>query len=74
VGIKLISVRAAKDVLTIAVTGLLARLAGILAEEKIAIFAISTFDTDYILIRGEAVAKAKSGFEDSDIKTEIVKI
>jgi hypothetical protein len=58
----------------IAVTGLLARLAGILAEEKIAIFAISTFDTDYILIRGEAVAKAKRGFVDSDIKTEVVKI
>lgn len=31
--------------------GILARLSGIMAGEKISIFAVSTFDTDYILIR-----------------------
>ena len=31
--------------------GILARLSSILAGEKISIFAVSTFDTDYILIQ-----------------------
>ena len=49
------------------VTGLLARLAGVLAEQSIALFAISTFDTDYILIRAVNVEKAVKGFEDQNI-------
>ena len=32
-------------------TGLLSKVSGILAKEKISIFAISTFETDYILIK-----------------------
>jgi hypothetical protein len=47
----------------VGVTGLLARLAGILAKERIPIFAISTFDTDYILINAANLGKAKEGFE-----------
>lgn len=31
--------------------GILANIAGILAKEKISIFAASTFDTDYILVK-----------------------
>lgn len=41
------------------VTGLLAGLAAVLAAEKISIFALSTFDTDYILVPGDRKAKAK---------------
>lgn len=31
--------------------GILSRLSGILAREKIGIFAVSTYDTDYILVK-----------------------
>jgi uncharacterized protein len=54
------------------VTGLLARLATILAKKEIPIFAISTFDTDYILIRGTDVTKAVDGFQEEAIKTEVL--
>lgn len=33
--------------------GIIAELAGILRDEKIPVFVISTFDTDYILVREE---------------------
>ena len=38
--------------LDFALTGILARLAAPLAEAGISIFAISTYDTDYLLVRG----------------------
>lgn len=39
-------------------TGILASLANPLAEANISIFAISTFDTDYLLVKKENLAKA----------------
>lgn len=39
-------------------TGVLASVTGPLAEAKIGLFAISTFDTDYLLVKGENVARA----------------
>jgi uncharacterized protein len=39
-------------------TGILSSLAAPLAEAKISIFAISTFDTDYILVKKENLEKA----------------
>jgi len=38
--------------------GILSRLAGILAESKIGIFAVSTFNTDYILVKEENFDRA----------------
>ncbi len=38
--------------------GILAKIANILAENEISIFAISTFNTDYILIKKENYQKA----------------
>lgn len=38
--------------------GILARISGILAEEKIGIFAVSTYNTDYILTRTERFSDA----------------
>jgi uncharacterized protein len=55
-------------------TGLLARLASILAEKEIAIFAISTFDTDYLLIRGNKAANAEVAFRERDIEVEVIRI
>lgn len=36
--------------LDFALVGILARLTGLLAEEKIPVFVVSTFDTDYLLV------------------------
>ena len=38
--------------------GILAGISSVLADEKIAIFALSTFDTDYILMKQEQVDAA----------------
>lgn len=44
--------------LDFSLTGILARLATALAEAEISLFAISTFDTDYLLVRQERLAAA----------------
>ena len=40
-------------------TGILASLANPLAENKISIFAISTFNTDYLLVKSHSIEKAR---------------
>ena len=47
-----------KGTLDFALTGILARLSAVLAEEKIGIFAVSTFNTDYILTKSVHFARA----------------
>ena len=42
-----------QGVLDFSLIGILAKIAGILAERKIGIFAISTYNTDYILVKAE---------------------
>jgi uncharacterized protein len=44
--------------LDFAMTGVLAALAGPLAAEGISLFAISTFDTDYVLVREADLGRA----------------
>lgn len=44
--------------LDFALTGILARLAVPLAEAGISLFAVSTYDTDYLLVREAGVEKA----------------
>jgi hypothetical protein len=44
--------------LDFSLTGILASLLNPLANEGVSIFAISTFDTDYLLLRPEALASA----------------
>lgn len=45
--------------LDFALTGILAALSAVLAQAGVSIFAISTFDTDYILMKEENFDKAK---------------
>ena len=45
--------------------GILAGISGILARQKISIFAVSTFDTDYVLTKEEHFAKALSVLRDA---------
>lgn len=51
--------------LDFSLTGVLASLAGPLAGAGISIFAISTFDTDYLLVRSETLEKAIQVLEES---------
>ena len=41
-------------------TGILAGISDILAKENISIFAISTFDTDYILVRTRDISSSRT--------------
>lgn len=45
--------------LDFSLTGILAQLSHVLAEAKISLFAISTFDTDYLLVKSDDTDKAK---------------
>ena len=44
--------------LDFSLTGVLASLTGPLAREGISVFALSTYDTDYLLVKEEQLAKA----------------
>lgn len=44
-------------------TGVLAGISTVLAQAGISIFAVSTFDTDYILMKGENLGLAQSALE-----------
>ncbi len=52
-------------VLDFGLTGILASISTPLAEASISIFAISTFDTDYILVRKQQLAQAKKALTDA---------
>ena len=47
-----------EGVLDFSLVGVLSRLSGILADNGIGIFAVSTFNTDYILVKAENFEKA----------------
>ena len=47
-----------QGVLDFSLIGILSRLSGILAEHQIGIFAVSTFNTDYILVKTENCPRA----------------
>jgi len=44
--------------LDFSLVGILAELSGLLARQGISIFAVSTYDTDYVLVKGEKLAPA----------------
>ncbi|ORZ29038.1 ACT domain-domain-containing protein [Lobosporangium transversale] len=43
--------------------GIMANLSGALAENKISVFVVSTYDTDYILVKKDKALDAKTVFE-----------
>ena len=51
-------------------TGILAGISDILAQANISIFAISTFDTDYILVRSKDLSSARNKLRKADYKFE----
>lgn len=64
-GWKAIRIQGVLDFLLI---GILAKIAGILAENDISIFAVSTYNTDYILLKEEKYQKALKVLGDSGYK------
>lgn len=51
------------EVLEFSLTGILAGITSILAKEGIAVFAVSTFDTDYLLIKDASLSTALTALE-----------
>ena len=51
-------------VLEFSLVGILASLSGVLAQAGISIFAISTYNTDYLLVKEDAFARACSALAD----------
>ncbi|MEW6998606.1 ACT domain-containing protein [Colwelliaceae bacterium BS250] len=47
-------------------TGILSNISGVLAAKEISIFVISTFDTDYILIKQDSVENAVNALRAGD--------
>lgn len=47
-----------EGVLDFSLIGILSKISGILADNKIGIFAVSTYNTDYILVKAENFDKA----------------
>ena len=56
--------------LDLKLTGILAGLSDTLANAKISIFAISTFETDYVLIQKQVLETAKSALKSAGYKFE----
>ena len=54
-----------EGVLDFSLIGILSKICGILAENKIGIFAVSTFNTDYILIKKEQFSNALQALENA---------
>ena len=50
-------------VLDFSLTGILSGISGVLAKAKIGIFAVSTYNTDYILVKENDLAEALSALE-----------
>ena len=47
-----------QEILDFSLIGILSRISGILAENRIGLFAVSTFNTDYILVKSEDFKRA----------------
>ena len=54
--------------LAFSLTGIIAGIATVLSEEKISIFSLSTFDTDYILVKDNKLSATIKALEKSDYR------
>ena len=54
-----------KGVLDFSLVGILSRLSGVLADNDIGVFALSTFNTDFILVKKENFEKALGVLSDA---------
>ena len=59
-----------EGVLDFSLTGILSRLSAVLAENGIGIFAVSTYNTDYILVKAESLGKAMNVLREAGYETD----
>ena len=59
-----------EGILDFSLTGILARISGILAEAGIGIFAVSTYNTDYVLVKKENMRRAMEALAAAGYETE----
>ena len=57
-------------VLDFSLIGVLAKISGILAERKIGIFVVSTYNTDYILVKAYEFERAAQALADNGYEVE----
>jgi len=55
-----------QGILDFSLIGILAKISGILAENHIGLFAVSTYNTDYILVKKENFEKALHALSDEE--------
>ena len=58
-----------QGVLDFSLIGILSEISGILAQHKISVFAISTYNTDYVLTKAESFEKAITALQESGYET-----
>ena len=54
-----------QGILDFSLIGILSEISGILAEERISVFAVSTFNTDYVFVKAQDYEKALGLLEDN---------
>ena len=59
-----------QGVLDFSLIGILSKISGILAENGIGIFAVSTYNTDYILVKAENLGKALDVLREAGYETD----
>ena len=59
-----------EGMLDFSLTGILSRLSAVLAENGIGIFAVSTYNTDYILVKAESLGKAMNVLREAGYETD----
>lgn len=52
-------------ILDFSLIGILSRISGVLADARVGIFAVSTYNTDYVLIKRENETRAKQALRDA---------
>jgi uncharacterized protein len=57
-----------KGPLSLSLTGIIAEITGVLWEIKVPVFTISTYKTDYILVKNENIDKAITALENNGYK------
>ena len=62
-----------QEILDFSLIGILSRISGILAKESISVFAVSTFNTDYIFVKAENMQRAVNALAECGINIAYLK-
>lgn len=56
-----------EGILDFSLTGIISKISGALSASEISLFVVSTFDTDYVLVKSKTLAKARKALRNSGI-------